>query len=198
MQKPKSTAWVFTHDHVQDWAYRQTVFTKEECEKIIAMGESLIPEDATTIGSTKNENNLSVRDSKISWIFPTEENKWVFAKLTDSIVYLNDQYFKFDLFGLTEGLQFTKYEAPGGHYVAHIDKMTGGLMRKLSITLQLSDPNDYEGGEVDLIYSASPVTMSKDQGYLVTFPSYMLHQVKPVTKGTRYSLVCWVSGPAFK
>lgn len=196
MEKPTSAAWVFTLDHVQDWAYRQAVFTKEECEKIIALGESLIPKTATII--SPDNTNISIRDSKISWISPTDESRWIFERLTESITYLNNQYFKFDLFGLFEGLQFTKYEAPGGHYITHTDKMVNGPMRKLSITLQLSDPNDYEGGEVDLIYTHQPVTMSKDQGYLVMFPSYVLHQVKPITKGTRYSLVCWVSGPPFK
>jgi PKHD-type hydroxylase len=195
-KKSFSTVWSFTPDHVHDCAYQQSLFTKEECTKIITLGESLYPEDAKIVATVKN--NTTIRDSKVSWIYPMEETTWIYARLFDSLTYLNNQYFKFDLFGMVEGLQFTKYEAPSGHYGQHIDKLSGGIVRKLSITVQLSDPNDYEGGELNLIYDGDPTVISKEQGYLSVFPSYMLHQVQPVTKGTRYSLVCWVSGPPFK
>ena len=198
MQKQFPGTFVFQLDPVQYWAYQHTIFTKEECEKIIALGESLVPQDAKILTGDQIENNTTIRDSKVAWLHPTEETNWVFSRISNSIISLNDQYFKFDLFGMIEGLQFTKYEAPSGHYGRHVDRLTGGLVRKLSITLQLSAPDDYEGGEVHLIYGNKPVVVSKEQGYLVAFPSYTPHQVQPITKGTRYSLVCWVTGPAFK
>jgi PKHD-type hydroxylase len=107
-------------------------------------------------------------------------------------------FFKFDLFGATEGFQFTKYTAPGGKYGRHIDSSPGTLIRKLSFTLQLSDPKDYQGGELCLYLGDKGEVMKKEQGHVAVFPSYVLHEVKPVTKGTRYSLVSWITGKPFK
>jgi PKHD-type hydroxylase len=191
----QSSTWAFQTDPVQRWAYQSAFLNKEECEKIISLGESLNPAMGSLIN---NVNNTSIRDSKTSWIFPTAETEWLFRRLTDSIVGLNNEFFKFDLFGLVEALQFTKYEAPDGHYSPHVDSMNGLIVRKISVSIQLSPPEDYEGGEVHLLYASAPLVVPKDQGTLIVFPSYTLHEVKPVTKGTRYSLVCWVTGAPFK
>ena len=76
--------------------------------------------------------------------------------------------------------------------------MFDGIVRKLSISIQLTDPTKYEGGDLNLYWSDDPVTMKNNKGSLFIFPSYMLHEVTPVTKGERNSLVCWVNGPQFK
>lgn len=198
LQLTKSTVWAFELDAVQNYAYMNGIFTKEECQKIIEIGESLNLYVAEV--NSKSQQDLSTRKSNISWIFPNQENRWVFERIVGAIVGLNDQYFKFDLYGLAEGLQFTKYEAPDGKYDAHIDKMLEGLPRKLSITIQLSGPDEYEGGDLSLYIGPGmePSIPEKQQGKLIAFPSYVLHQVTPVTKGTRYSLVCWVTGKPFK
>ena len=70
--------------------------------------------------------------------------------------------------------------------------------RKLSVVVQLSDPEEYEGGELKLHTSYDPIIIKKERGMIVSFPSYTLHEVAPVTKGERYSLVAWVHGPAFR
>lgn len=188
----RSTTWAFEADKVNEFAYMNNAFSKEECLKIIELGESLEMQIGTTV------SNSVARNSQISWIFPTEESAWIFRRVIDICMSLNNQFFKFDLFGLVEGFQFTKYSDPDGFYGAHIDKVYDNIVRKLSITIQLSDPNDYEGGELELHIKSDPLVMQKDLGYLVVFPSYTLHQVKPVTKGTRYSLVAWVTGTPFK
>jgi PKHD-type hydroxylase len=71
-------------------------------------------------------------------------------------------------------------------------------VRKLSISIQLTDPNEYEGGELYLYDDDKGTVMDKTQGTLILFPSYVLHEVVPVTKGTRNSLVTWVTGKQFK
>ena len=63
------------------------------------------------------------------------------------------------------------------------------------MVLQLSDSKDYEGGDLMLMHSNTPNIIEKKKGYLVAFPSYVLHEVTPVTKGERYSLVAWIHGP---
>jgi PKHD-type hydroxylase len=66
------------------------------------------------------------------------------------------------------------------------------------LVVQLSDPSEYEGGELRLHTSQEPVIIRKEKGMVVCFPSYTLHEVTPVTRGERYTLVGWVHGPAFK
>ena len=72
------------------------------------------------------------------------------------------------------------------------------IIRKLSLSIQLTDPKEYEGGELYLHENEEGKEMKKGQGDLVLFPSYILHEVKPVTKGERNSLVTWVTGKQFK
>ena len=66
------------------------------------------------------------------------------------------------------------------------------------MTVQLSDSNEYEGGNLHLINGPTPFVAEREQGMIYSFPSYTLHEVTPVTKGERSSLVCWVTGPSFK
>jgi PKHD-type hydroxylase len=64
--------------------------------------------------------------------------------------------------------------------------------------LQLTDPEEYEGGQTYLITSQEPFPIAKEKGSITFFPSYTLHEVKPVTKGTRKALVGWIHGPRWK
>jgi PKHD-type hydroxylase len=104
----------------------------------------------------------------------------------------------FDIFGFQEGLQFTEYNAPSGHYGKHVDNIFNGQIRKLSVSVQLTDPTKYEGGNIELYLANEPAIMTKKQGSLILFPSSVLHAVTPVTKGTRHSLVGWITGKPFK
>ena len=121
-----------------------------------------------------------------------------FQRVTGIVQSLNQQFFNFNLFGMVEGFQFTRYDAPSGFYGMHIDRYIGGNVRKLSLTIQLSSAEEYEGGELALQFGKEPEIMDKQQGKLIVFPSYVLHEVRPVSKGIRYSLVAWVTGEPFK
>lgn len=189
-----NTAWAFELDPVNYWAYWDKAFTKEECERIIELGNSKVVQQAKTFNSKFNKS----RKSEIAWLYPDDDMDWVYRRMTDIINSLNDRFFKFDLFGTIEGFQFTKYTAPGGQYGRHIDSIHGRPVRKLSFTLQLSEPDDYKGGDLCLYLSEKPEVMKREQGYVALFPSYVLHEVKPVTQGTRYSLVSWITGKPFK
>jgi PKHD-type hydroxylase len=70
--------------------------------------------------------------------------------------------------------------------------------RKVSITIQLSDPSEYEGGDLELWYGGSIIQIPKNKGLTVLFPSFSMHRVTPITKGTRKSLVLWVGGEHYK
>lgn len=190
-----STVWPFQLDYVEDWAYFQGAFSPEECAKIIKIGNSRLIGDSRVRG---NQVAADIRDSKNSWILPGDDSYWIFQRVTDVITDLNFKFFKFELFGFIEGFQFTRYDAPGGKYDQHIDRGLNTWTRKLSFCLQLSDPKDYEGGDLEMYFGKDPTLPKKEQGYATVFPSYVLHRVTPVTKGTRYSLVAWITGPSFK
>ena len=194
-QKP-NPSWAFEVEKLNPWVYWNNAFTPEECNKIISYAEQFQKQSAGI--SNKNELNNEIRQSEIVWITPEPEINWVYQRLTDLVTKLNDDYFKFDLFGFVEGLQFTKYNAPSGYYGKHIDNIFYGTVRKLSIVIQLSDPKDYEGGDLLIHLGDIPNTPKKEQGTLICFPSYMLHEVTKITKGTRYSLVGWITGKPFK
>lgn len=197
-QKP-NPAWAFQVDTVDRWAYQDNVFTDEECDSIIAHGKWFNLEDGTVSLDSGGFGMKDVRESKIVFLQPTEDFSWVYRRLTDVVTYMNQQYFNFDVFGFTESLQFTEYNAPTGKYGAHVDKIPFEAVRKLSIVVQLTDPSTYEGGDFKILDGGTEgEALSRKRGTILAFPSYTLHEVTPVTKGTRHSLVGWISGKPFK
>ena len=192
--KSVNSSWSFKLDNVHLYSYWHGAFTKEECKKIIQIAKK----NGMIKGTTMNNNKLNVRESKISWLYPSDDMNWVFRRVTDMVLDLNKRFFNFDIFGLSEGFQFTNYKAPSNKYGKHVDRASDFIVRKLSISIQLTDPKEYEGGELYLYEDDKGILMDKKQGTLIMFPSYMLHEVKPVTKGERNSLVTWVTGNQFK
>jgi PKHD-type hydroxylase len=192
--KTVNFAWQFNLDKINQYAYWNNFLSKEECEKIITIGISKNLE----IANTKNNNINKTRDSQISWLAPSDDLVWLYQRLSDVITELNNKFFNFDLWGIQEGLQFTNYKAPAGKYDSHVDRFYNGIIRKLSVTIQLSDENNYQGGDLELLFEDNPIKMKKEQGRLVIFPSFVLHRVTPVTQGERNSLVAWITGNNFK
>ena len=173
--------------------------TEEQCRAIIGSCESNLQLQAGLIEDNQVHENL--RSSTISWLSPEGEHRWLFDKIRDCMNAVNSDWFRYDLVGF-EGIQFTKYSYQGGHadfYSSHIDILSSnGTVRKLSFTIQLSDPDSYGGGDV-VLYSSliDSVALSRAIGSISFFPSYTIHEVVPVTSGVRYSLVGWGRGPAF-
>jgi len=151
-------------------------------------------------GNPDKEGLAKIRRSQVSWINKTPDTAWVFEKLGHVASSLNTQFYRFDLTGFGEALQLTNYDqSEHGMYGWHQDY--GGKLspsRKFSMVLQLTDPSQYEGGNLQVLTSGEPVNVRKQRGLIAAFPAYTLHQVTPVTSGSRQSLVAWVSGPAFK
>lgn len=189
--------FIKTHDY-PPFVWADDVFTCSELNRIIIIGERINKQRAGTQGS--GEDCLDVRRSLISWIPINNVTNWIYQRITDVVINNNATYFKYDLTYL-ERLQFTYYSSKeNGCYDKHVDPLCWNLPhnRKLSFVMQLSDPSEYEGGELILHNSTNPIKIEKKKGRIVLFPSYTLHEVTPVTQGERYSLVNWVHGPAFK
>jgi PKHD-type hydroxylase len=191
-----SPCWTFKTDPVNYFAYWENFLSSEECDFIIKYSKNLKLKEANVVGGSKV--GKSYRKSEICFINPCEELRPLYEKITNGIINLNERFFGFNLFGLLEGLQFTSYKAPGGTYGRHVDCAHGVQIRKLSFVIQLTDPKKYKGGDLNLYHSNTPTISKKDRGFLFVFPSYTLHEVTPVTKGERNSLVGWVAGEPFK
>ena len=191
-------AWALQPNTQEEWAWRKDAFAPHELDAIIRIAESLEMTQGRTGGQLGKKQDSVIRNSEVRFLFPNSVTSWIFQRLTAVVSEINQRFFGFDLTSFDQGIQLTKYEAPDQHYDWHVDRGMGTGQRKLSLTLQLSDPQDYEGGDLELRFGKDPIIADKERGVMTLFPSYTMHRVTPVTKGTRYSLVAWVSGPPFK
>lgn len=173
-------------------------FTDEEVDKIIDL-EELQNFTEGKVGSNKSGGVLDskARDSEISWIHPTQQSQWVFDKFGYLLGQVNHDVFMYDVDGF-EAFQYTKYNK-SQHYDWHFDVHTEYLNweRKISASIILSDPREYSGGELEVINTGNPeksYVARPNKGDIVFFASWMSHRVRPVTKGTRRSLVAWIMG----
>jgi len=177
-------------------AFWHQAFTDEEIDRIVSIGNSMPTNNSIISGG---ELEPTIRNSRNSWLGHMSETDFIYSKLAHMARQLNGEFFDFELTGFFEQLQFTVYDETGSHYDWHLDKMLSDLPpRKLSLVLQLSDPSEYEGGDLELFVSSIPTKVERKKGLLTAFPSFTLHRVTPVTSGIRKSLVAWVGGPKFK
>ena len=157
------------------------------------------------IGGANSDEQIhdnNIRSTQISWLSVNEENKHIWDKIARAISEVNSRVFHYDLTGCYEPMQLGVYTADKkGHYNWHIDASVKDRTppRKLSMVLMLSDPSEYEGGQLQIkLVSDEVITLDQVKGRAWFFPSYMLHKVTPVTRGTRKTIVLWVGGPPFK
>jgi len=204
--------------------YFQSALTPRFCDELIKYGTAQQEQLALTGGQTNKINEgkplsdedlkdlKKKRDSNIVWL----SDRWIFKEIQPFIHQANRLAgwdFQWDF---SEACQFTKYKL-NQFYDWHCDSWeapyankdnpdTFGKIRKLSVTCSLSSPEDYEGGELEFDFrntdpdkpAIRKCAEIKPRGSIVVFPSHVWHRVKPVTKGTRYSLVIWNLGYPFK
>jgi len=184
-------------------AFWEGFLTPEDINLILAQPEWLNLQDGCVGGSGgTSEVNESVRANQVAWIGAKPELQHIWAKLAEAVAEVNSRFFHFDLTGFHEPMQLGLYtEQKQGHYDWHIDAAPTdrSVPRKLSLSMLLSNPSDFEGGEFQVKTSNDTAqTLETLKGRAWFFPSYTLHRVAPVTKGVRRSLVLWVGGPAFR
>ncbi len=177
----------------------QPIFTPKQCQLVIDKGMSLKKEEAKVgIGGPEGGLDTKKRITTISWI-PFKDMPEMYKDIEATMLKANGNHFGFDGMRLTEVAQFTHY-LEGGFYDWHMDNDVQGKhqqpVRKISMTLLLSDPSTFEGGELEFMSKGK--TAKLKQGQAIFFASWLQHRVKPVTKGERKSLVMWFGGPSFK
>lgn len=172
-------------------------FSAEELERIEQMTSNLEFEDAAT--GQEGAKVSDYRKSRIKWCPQNQEWSWVYEKLRDMIVGANNVMWKFDLTHMREQIQYTEYYGNNeGGYEWHMDCGEGVQnQRKISVTVQLSHPDEYVGGDLQFNLGQQ-MTAPRIQGAAVIFPSFYLHRVTPVVKGTRKSFVLWVGGEPYR
>jgi PKHD-type hydroxylase len=190
-----------SQDH-HPFAFWENGFTTDEITLIRNFGDnkiSLSDQPIATVGTGQVDN--TIRSSSVTWI-RSDEMMWLYDKLGYIARALNSQFFKFDLYGFNEDLQYTQYDSSQeGHYDWHVDigpSRDHSPQRKMSLVLQLSSPDEYEGGSLELLMGAKPEETKKQMGVVYAFPSYTLHHVTRVTSGIRRSLVVWLCGAPFR
>ena len=184
---------------IEPYAWSRNVFTDDELDLIINIGKSQVTSEASV--NDKNVPLDNVRRSKISWIRPEVQHKFIFLKISEALHKVNHAFYNYDITEI-EDLQFTEYDSSyNGMYRNHTDDgHDAEYYRKLSFTLQLSDPTEYEGGDLQLYRFKldNPNIVQREKGLFAVFPSSTIHEVTTVTKGIRYALVGWVHGPRFR
>ena len=203
------------------WAF-ESALTPRFCDEVIkyALGKK------ETLAKTRKYNNNKLtkqdifdlkrkRNSDLVWL----DDTWIYKELHPFVHQANKNAgwnFEWDR---SEACQFTKYKL-NQYYDWHCDSaekaydkpntLSHGKIRKLSMTCQLTDGSEYEGGELEFDFRNYEPHIREEhkhlrkckqilpKGSIIVFPSFVWHRVKPVTKGVRYSLVVWHIGYPFK
>jgi PKHD-type hydroxylase len=147
----------------------------------------------------KESEGKQTRKSKQLWL---NTDHWVAGMMAHFVLQANREFFKYDLEGWAERIQYTVYGEKGSFYGWHVDtalsSFNSELLRKLSISLILSDPDEYEGGEIQFHRLYNLETHKPPRGTAIIFSSQTPHRVRPVKSGVRKSLVGWFGGPKWK
>jgi len=185
----------------KSWIIQTTtpIFTPDQCRQIIESGRAQQPRQAK-IGMNKpgGGTDTKKRVTTISWI-PFKEMGHMYEDLNRFIQKANENHFGFGDVRITEQAQFTEYPV-GGFYDWHMDCDTNMIheppVRKISMTLLLNDPSEFEGGHLEI--GAPGKFAELKQGHAICFASFINHRVQPVTRGMRQSLVVWFGGKPFR
>jgi PKHD-type hydroxylase len=166
------------------------VFTPEQCASIVALGERGDFDYGRLVYPQED-----YRSTSVSWMAFDKETRWIYEKLAELFHQVN-RWYRFELSGI-DVLQFSKYQK-GDKIGWHPDTGPGSTStRKISLTVQLSDQEDYRGGGLEFC-PLGELEMSRPLGTVIVFPSFCPHRVTAVTRGCRHSLVAWANGPVFR
>lgn len=184
-------------------AFWEGFLSDEDINQILSLPEWLNT-DVAKIGGDSSEGRVdgNIRKTNVGWMAPNQNNVHIWEKFSNVVSEVNSEFFHFDLTGFYEPAQLGLYTSgEQSHYSWHIDSSCKDrkVPRKLSMVLMLSDPSDFIGGQLQIkTESDVPIDLEQKKGRAWFFPSYVLHRVTPVVKGTRRSLVLWIGGPEFK
>ena len=175
--------------------FKEKYLSNKECEQIINLSKEIKKKDASFYF---NDKKNKYRSSKVKFLVKNEKFKFIYKKLKSDIQKINKKYFGFNLMQISN-IQLSEYSYLNkGEYKTHQDVMwlKQKYHRKLTIIIQLSENDEYTGG--DLYIDGLSKNHLKKKGTLIVFPSLFYHSVGRVLSGERLSLVAWYSGKLWK
>lgn len=187
-----------------EWCYFKSYISKDDCDRIIEVVKTR-PQKEAKMGVDGSTERESYRKSKTTFISKGDaELGFMFDELWKKAIVANSEWFNFHITKL-DYMQAAEYESANrGEYKTHHDVFYMNndpvYHRKLSCIVQLSDPETYEGGDLELYEISSKPNQEdmRQQGTVIFFPSFVRHAALPVTEGTRYSLAAWFDGPKWR
>lgn len=180
-----------------DACWIEGYFTPDEVAQISKRYEEGLKKEAEVTSNEVIEPDF--RKSTVAFVQPEDpEFNNIMLRLAQVALQINSQRYMYDLLGFYEDIQIAEY-GKDDFFEWHADFGNGvASNRKLSISVQLSKPEDYEGGDLQFMIGKEAVNAPRTQGTVIIFPSYNLHRVTPITAGHRRSMVGWVSGNPFR
>ena len=187
----------------------EELFSPVECDALIKLGETGKLENPG-VGLEDHDRRLDldyrcVLSRSLDPANEPEDLSWLYNRIISRVKWTNDEQYRFDLSGCNEPIQFLRYDVPednesnAGHYDWHQDFGGAyGALRKLSVVVQLSDGEAYDGCDLTFRTHHDFTPGLRKRGDTIIFPSWTVHSVTPITRGRRYALVLWVSGPQFR
>ena len=148
------------------------------------------------VGDAKKTGATETRNTKNIIVAHHNDSDYLYQTIMRKFVEVNNKCFNYALTSVFD-VFILKYEV-GNFYKAHLDIGGNATNRKISLIVQLSNENEYTGGDTLLHLSHEPVCINKKYNSATFFPSYLLHEATPVFTGTRYALVSWATGEPFR
>lgn len=168
-----------------------------DCDRLVTLARAAPRRPAGLVGG---RSAPALRRAGLVWLDDLPEAGFAMEKMIALVAEVNRASFRLDLADFGESAQIARYGSEDqGHFGWHSDIGAGhwAAQRKLTVVVQLSDPQDYDGGGLDLQPDSTTTEAPRDRGAAALFPSFTLHRVTPVTRGERWSLTLWAHGPAF-
>lgn len=185
------------HTHQFTWF---TLFDQEECDSVCKFMSEQETSKGQVLSLKPSLRDRLARNCKLAWIPMDVHTSWLYLKIRDQVMHLNDRWLNFDLNGEIEALQYLEYGF-GQFYNWHTDSGHDEVAtRKLTCIIQLSDPSDYVGGRLQIdsqthLPNGNFVKYApKARGTAIIFPSHLRHIARPVLLGRRKALVAWFRG----
>ena len=166
-------------------------FTPDECDRIIALGEAAESAAAPVHQGGGSALDRSQRDVRTVLVGRSPETAWLFHRL-DALFARGAEAFGLPVDPVSEDIQLLRYDE-GCHFAAwHTDCGTDRIdARRISLSIELSEPADHEGGDLEIVPDRVGGVRSLPRGSAQIFPSRALHRVTPVRRGCRWALVAW-------
>lgn len=186
--------FLLRRDAIKNFVVYEGAFSDLEVDSI-----NLLTNELTSTPSTGTYGvvDYNFRSSESFYIQHSSSTEWLFEKLQTYVLIANADHFGFSITGFEGEFQIIEYSSTGSNLKLHMDRGYDAPVRKLSAIVQLSDPAEYSGCDVELLLSEDAEVLPKTKGTLIIFPSFIMHRVTPLLSGKRRSLVSWVTGPGF-